>query len=414
MDALRPVGTRVQTARPRPQGHPGLLLEAHPLVVGAAGERDVGRVDVGPAVDPGRPVRAAPVVADGVLLEEQHGVPPTGQLTGSRGAGEPGTHDCDVVVVRPHRVPPEGLRSVTRSRSSSLLSSVSATSPEPSTDSARLRLRSSSWPIRCSMVPSVTRRCTWTARVWPIRWARSVAWSSTAGFHQRSKWMTWSAPGEVEAGAAGLEREQEHRRGAVLEVAHHLLAGPDRGAAVQEQGRDRGGGEVAFEQARHRDVLGEDEHRAVLGQDRAEQLVAQVELLRAPVEPAAGLPQVVRGVVADLLQARSAVQAPARGGWPRRTARSSPSTRARAPRRAPPALGSARRRGRSRSSPAARGRCPDRTCGDAAGTARRAGRTGVPPRGRHRSRSARPRPCGRRCASRAARGWPSRGSPRAR
>ena len=30
-------------------------------------------------------------------------------------------------------------------------------------------------------------------RVWPMRKARSVAWSSTAGFHQRSKWNTWLA-----------------------------------------------------------------------------------------------------------------------------------------------------------------------------------------------------------------------------
>src|SRR5680860_352791 len=35
---------------------------------------------------------------------------------------------------------------------------------------------------------------------------------------------------EVEAGAARLEREQEHRCGTVLELAHHLLARPDRGA----------------------------------------------------------------------------------------------------------------------------------------------------------------------------------------
>ena len=63
-----------------------------------------------------------------------------------------------------------------------------------------------------------------------------------------------------------------------------------------------GGGEVSFEQARHRDVLREDQHRAALGEDRAEQLVAQVELLRAALEPPAGLAQVVGGVVADLLE----------------------------------------------------------------------------------------------------------------
>ena len=39
----------------------------------------------------------------------------------------------------------------------------------------------------------VRNLCTWTLRVWPMRKARSVAWSSTAGFHQRSKWKTWLA-----------------------------------------------------------------------------------------------------------------------------------------------------------------------------------------------------------------------------
>ena len=43
------------------------------------------------------------------------------------------------------------------------------------------------------MVPVVIIRWTCTGRVWPIRWARSLACSSTAGFHQRSKWTTWSA-----------------------------------------------------------------------------------------------------------------------------------------------------------------------------------------------------------------------------
>ena len=35
-------------------------------------------------------------------------------------------------------------------------------------------------------VPAVTSLWTWTVRCWPIRQARSVAWFSTAGFHQRS------------------------------------------------------------------------------------------------------------------------------------------------------------------------------------------------------------------------------------
>ena len=60
--------------------------------------------------------------------------------------------------------------------------------------------------------------------------------------------------------------------------------------------------EVALEQSRHGDVLREDQHRAALGQDRAEELVEQVELLGAVRQPRVGLAEVVRRVVADLLE----------------------------------------------------------------------------------------------------------------
>ena len=41
---------------------------------------------------------------------------------------------------------------------------------------------------------------------WPMRNARSVAWFSTAGFHQRSKWKTCVRRGQVQPGAARLQR----------------------------------------------------------------------------------------------------------------------------------------------------------------------------------------------------------------
>ena len=47
--------------------------------------------------------------------------------------------------------------------------------------------------MRSSMVPRQTNLWTSTFRCWPMRKARSVAWFSTAGFHQRSKWMTCEA-----------------------------------------------------------------------------------------------------------------------------------------------------------------------------------------------------------------------------
>ena len=42
-------------------------------------------------------------------------------------------------------------------------------------------------------MPRQTNLWTTTFRCCPIRKARSVAWFSTAGFHQRSKWITWDA-----------------------------------------------------------------------------------------------------------------------------------------------------------------------------------------------------------------------------
>ena len=122
--------------------------------------------------------------------------------------------------------------------------------------------------------------------------------------------------------------------------------------------------------------------------DGAEQLVEQVELLRAAGEPRAGLLEVVGRVVADLLEAGEQLQHQPAPGRPRRRARSAPSCRGPAPRRGPPARGSGRAGGRSRSWPAAPGRCRGRTCAGAAGTGRSARRTAAPWSARGRTRSA--------------------------
>src|SRR5271166_579239 len=92
-----------------------------------------------------------------------------------------------------HAAPPAPWPRLTRARSSPSSSSVSAVSPPASTASVSPRLRASSSAIRSSTVPSAIRWCTFTVRCCPIRCARSVAWSSTAGFHGRSKWITWPA-----------------------------------------------------------------------------------------------------------------------------------------------------------------------------------------------------------------------------
>ena len=96
-----------------------------------------------------------------------------------------------------------------------------------------LCLRSIISSIFSSSVPTQTNLCTCTLRVWPMRKARSVAWFSTAGFHQRSKWKTWLARGQVEARAAGLEREHEERRA----VRRPGSAPPSRRAASSARRR---------------------------------------------------------------------------------------------------------------------------------------------------------------------------------
>ncbi len=106
---------------------------------------------------------------------------------------------------------------------------------------------------------------------------------------------------QVEAGAAGLEGQQEDRDLPGLEGRDHRLALRDRGAPVEQLVRHPDGGEVLLDQAGHRDVLGEDEHRAALGDDRGQQLLEQVQLLGAPAQPPAGLLEELRRVVADLL-----------------------------------------------------------------------------------------------------------------
>ena len=52
--------------------------------------------------------------------------------------------------------------------------------------SASAALRSCSARMRSSIVPYATNFTSHTLCVWPMRWARSVAWFSTAGFHQGS------------------------------------------------------------------------------------------------------------------------------------------------------------------------------------------------------------------------------------
>src|ERR1039457_4935423 len=79
------------------------------------------------------------------------------------------------------------------SNSSSFISVNSRSAPPSSKSVESCRFDSISWSILSSTVPRHTNLCTRTFLVWPMRKARSVAWFSTAGFHQRSKCTTCEA-----------------------------------------------------------------------------------------------------------------------------------------------------------------------------------------------------------------------------
>ncbi len=87
-------------------------------------------------------------------------------------------------------------------------------------------LRRGSWR-RSSPRPCRRRRTsrTCTLRFCPIRKARSVAWSSTAGFHHRSTWTTWLARGQGEVRcrrpSATGRTATARRRSRGLEPPHH-------------------------------------------------------------------------------------------------------------------------------------------------------------------------------------------------
>ena len=92
--------------------------------------------------------------------------------------------------------------------------------------------------------------------------------------------------GEGQAGAARLQRQQEHRRLTGLELLDHLLAAAHRDPAVQEQRPDTAAVQVLLQQRRHLRVLGEHQHRLAAGQDDVGQLVEGGQLA-GPARPAA-------------------------------------------------------------------------------------------------------------------------------
>ena len=142
---------------------------------------------------------------------------------------------------------------------------------------------------------------TWTGLRWPRRWTRSVACCSTAGFHQRSKWITWFAAGRLSPRAAGPQRDDEQRRAVhAVEAGEQLVARPRRETAVEEADVPPEPRPEMGREAPEARVLGEDERLVVRG-DVGQQLDEPLELPGAPLErPAGGDDEL--GVVAELLQ----------------------------------------------------------------------------------------------------------------
>ena len=181
---------------------------------------------------------------------------------------------------------------------------MSAPSPALTTASASERLDVMSSAIDSSIVPSLMSRWTCTGFVWPMRCARSVAWSSTAGFHQRSKWMTWSARVRLRPVPAALSDSTNTGSSPFWKRADHRLTGADVRATVQELVADVLLVQVPGEQVAHLGVLREQQDAAALGDDLLHQLVEEAELARTAAETFVRRAEELRRVVADLLELR--------------------------------------------------------------------------------------------------------------
>ena len=171
----------------------------------------------------------------------------------------------------------------------------------PAAASAFLRSIISS--MRSSSVPAQMNLRTCTLRDWPMRNARSVAWSSTAGFHQRSTWMTWLAAVRLRPVPAALSESRKIIGSSSVWNRLDQLVAPLLGqAAVQPQHRPvEMGREVRLQQRAELGVLGEDQGLVALGDDLFGQLLEAGQLAGAPGQPGA-VAQQVGGVVADLLE----------------------------------------------------------------------------------------------------------------
>ena len=192
-----------------------------------------------------------------------------------------------------HRV--RGERTI--SRSSAVESSVSHPSPVPTTRSASSFFRSIISSMRSSSVPAQTSLRTCTFRRCPMRKARSVAWSSTAGFHQRSKWTTWLAAVRFSpVPPAFSERRKTGGPVPALEALHHPVARLPRGPAVQEEHLAAEAPlQVLLQHPPHLGELREDQRPVASGERLLEDVLQQRELARAARQRASGPAGAARG-----------------------------------------------------------------------------------------------------------------------
>ena len=164
------------------------------------------------------------------------------------------------------------------------------------------RLPATTSSTRSSTVPGHTRRCDTTVRVWPMRHAvaglildRRVPPAVVEHDVARR--------GEVEPGAAGLEREHERTRTlAALEVGDQLVARAAGQAAVVARDRHAGDlGEVVGQALAPLREVGEHQDPLAGGEHRLDDLLEPGQLAGTARErPAVVL--VRGGMVADLLQ----------------------------------------------------------------------------------------------------------------
>ena len=182
--------------------------------------------------------------------------------------------------------------------------SVRLTSPPPASSSSDSPCFDSiKASIFSSTVPRQTNLCTSTFLFWPMRKARSVAWFSTAGFHQRSKCTTCEAavrvspapPAFSDSTKNGTVSSSWKRRTSVLAVLH-------RGLAVQHQpGAAEDPAEECGQRRGHLAELGEHQHLLLPRGDHLGDLAQARQLAAVRLGPGA-VAQPLRRMVADLLE----------------------------------------------------------------------------------------------------------------